>query len=205
MPQGHLAKYAFKPKQEEVPMIDLRKASSYNIPELNKLRRKLAKRANQRLLRLEREGMTDAYAYSQTMLYLYNNNRTRFYEGTRNLSITELKSELEELSAFLGAKSSTVGGIREIRRSTAQHFREQFGIEINDVDDFYKFLSSETYQHLVRMNEPSEFLIEFYDRAVEKGVKKKDIEKALQDFEKGKIEGWDELYDRVGMNFIDYI
>ena len=123
MAQGHLAKYAFKRKEEEIPIIDMRKASSYNLAELNKLRRRLAKRANQRMREIERVGYTDAYVYATTMCgYLQPTERTRFYEGTRQMDLFTLREELNELRWFLNAKTSTVGGIRAFERKTSNQF-----------------------------------------------------------------------------------
>lgn len=199
---GHLAKYAFTRKEEEIPLIDMRKASSYDLDELNKLRRRLAKRANQRLRDIERAGYTDAYVYASTMSgYLLPSERTRFFEGTRNLDLRSLKTELDELRWFLNAKTSTVGGIRKFERDTSQKFAELGSFQKNPVL-FWKYMSSAAVKHLKKLGYSSEELIEFYDFATENKVGYDDIEDALKAFEKGEIEGWDELYKRAGLSYI---
>lgn len=199
---GHLAKYAFKRKEEEIPLIDMRKASSYNLDELNKLRRRLAKRANQRLRDIERAGYTDAYVYASTMSgYLLPSERTRFFEGTRNLDLRSLKTELDELRWFLNAKTSTVGGIRKFERETSQKFAELGSFQKNP-DLFWKYMSSASIKHLKKLGYSSEELIEFYDFATESRVGYGDIMTAVRDFEQKNIDSWDELYSRVGLSYI---
>lgn len=199
---GHLAKYAFKRKEEEIPLIDMRKASSYDLNELNKLRRRLAKRANQRLRDIERAGYTDAYVYASTMSgYLLPSERTRFFEGTRNLDLRSLKTELDELRWFLNAKTSTVGGIRKFERETSQKFAKLGSFQKNP-DLFWKYMSSAAVKHLKKLGYSSEELIEFYDFATESRVGYDDIMSAVRDFEQKKLDSWDELYSRLGLSYI---
>lgn len=205
MAQGHLAKYAFKRKEEEIPIIDMRKASSYNLAELNKLRRRLAKRANQRLREIERAGYTDAYVYATTMSgYLQPTERTRFYEGTKQQDLFTLREELNELRWFLNAKTSTVGGIRAFERETSKQFANLPSFKKSS-DLFWKYMSSASVKHLKKMGYSSEELIEFYDYSTENRVGYDDIIKALRDFERNEIDSWDELYNRVGLSYIEHL
>lgn len=203
MAQGHLSKYSFKRKEEEIPIIDMRKASSYNLAELNKLRRRLAKRANQRMREIERAGYTDAYVYATTMSgYLQPTERTRFYEGTRQMDLFTLREELNELRWFLNAKTSTVGGIRSFERETSKQFANLKSFK-KSPDLFWKYMSSASVKHLKKMGYSSEELIEFYDFASENRVGYDQIMDALKDFEKGEIDSWDNLYSKVGLSYIE--
>lgn len=203
MATGHLAKYAFKRKEEEIPLIDMRKASSYDLAELNKLRRRLAKRANQRMREIERAGYTDAYVYATTMSgYLQPTERTRFYEGTRQMDLFTLREELNELRWFLNAKTSTVGGIRAFERETSKQFANLKSFK-KSPDLFWKYMSSASVKHLKKMGYSSEELIEFYDFASENRVGYDQIMDALKDFEKGEIDSWDNLYSKVGLSYIE--
>lgn len=90
--------------------------------DLMKMRRTLAKRANQRILRLERHSdsvtgeSVDYGAISKAKNYLAKQGRNRFSESKspKNLSgaqnLNALKREIGELQNFLKSKSSTVGG-----------------------------------------------------------------------------------------------
>ena len=203
MATGHLAKYAFKRKEEEIPLIDMRKASSYDLAELNKLRRRLAKRANQRMREIERTGYTDAYVYATTMSgYLQPTERTRFYEGTRQMDLFTLREELNELRWFLNAKTSTVGGIRAFERETSKQFANLKSFK-KSPDLFWKYMSSASVKHLKKMGYSSEELIEFYDFTTENRVGYDQIMGALKEFEKGEIDSWDNLYSKVGLSYIE--
>lgn len=203
MPQGHLAKYAFKRKEEEILVIDMRKASSYNLAELNKLRRRLAKRANQRMREIERAGYTDAYVYATTMSgYLQPTERTRFYEGNREMDLFTLREELNELRWFLNAKTSTVGGIRAFERETSRQFAALPSFQ-QSPNLFWKYMSSASMKHLKKLGYSSEELVEFYDFATENKVGYDQIMRALEDFEKGEIDSWDSLYSKVGLSYIE--
>lgn len=204
MKEYNLAKYAFKRKEYNIPLIDLRKKDSYDLKELNAIRRRAAKAANQRLRGIEAAGETEGYVYSQTMVYLINKNRGRFIESNRQLNIYELKDELEELNAFLRAKTSTIGGIRKYQRDTATIFKEKFGVQLRDPVAFSRFLSSEQYKKVVEQV-GSEFLVEFYDRAIEAQVNEQDILDALDLYEKGTIDNWGDLYRQIGLEFVDYL
>lgn len=203
MAEGHLAKYAFKRKTEEIPVIDMRKASTYNLAELNKLRRRLAKRANERLRGIERAGYTTAYVYATTMSgYLQPSERTRFYEGNRQMDLFTLKEELNELRWFLEAKTSTVGGIRAFERETSKQFANLNSFQKSS-ELFWKYMSSASVKHLKNMGYSSEELIEFYDFASENKVGYDQIMVALKEFEKGEIDSWDNLYSKVGLSYIE--
>lgn len=203
MAVGHLAQYAFKRKEEEIPIIDMRKASSYDLKELNTLRRRLAKRANQRLRDIERAGLTDRYVYQNIMsAYLQPTERNRFYEGSRQMDLFTLREELNNLRWFLAAKTSTVGGIRKFERETSKQFANMPSFK-KSPDLFWKYMSSATVKHLKKIGVSSEEIIEFYDFATENKVSYGDIMDSLKQFEKGEIEGWDDLYAKVGLSYIE--
>lgn len=87
--------------------------------ELVKAVRRAAKAANQRLLRLERAGLTKGvYATAQKNL----GKRRRFKEKPDKMSLGQLRTEYVNIREFLVAKTSTVQGQRDTdwkRYSTA--------------------------------------------------------------------------------------
>ena len=201
MPKYNLSEYAFKRKEEEVPLIDLRRRySDEEMAQFNETRRRLAKRANARLLGFERAGLDTTYVYKTTMKYLLDNDRMRFSES-RTVDKYTLKKDLAELSAFLKAQTSTVGGyrayLRRVKKKLAKH-----GIDADEFDDFIAFMSSsEAKQAMHQVS--SDFLVEFFDRANDAGVSIDDLKEALQEYNEGNIDGWDEVYEYVGLSFIE--
>ena len=89
-----------------------------------KLSKEYAKRDNVRLATLEKAGQTK-YVYKKVKKYLRQNNREKFYEGTKFSSNAELNRQLMELSYFLNAKTSTLKGIQEIQKERVKSFMEK--------------------------------------------------------------------------------
>lgn len=201
MAKYNLSEYAFKRREEEVPLVDLRRSySDSEMQELQETRRRLAKRANSRLLRLERAGLDTTHVYKTTMNYLLDDGRMRFSER-RNVDIRTLKSDLAELGAFLKAKTSTVGGYRAYERQVQKTLNEKYGIDSGEFDDFIAFMSSESAKRAMSQVS-SDFLVEFFDRASDAGVTLEEMIEALAEYNEGKIEGWDEVYEYVGLSFL---
>lgn len=107
--------------------------------------RRLAKRANQRLVRLEqfsqREGNRDAlrYAYARAQRDIQafrGENATRWTENINKAgTIEEVKAQISDIRRFLEADTSTIGrthgtkGIRGIYDERAAQFNENMGTD----------------------------------------------------------------------------
>lgn len=130
--------------------------TDWDLDQLVAYRRKLAKRANQRIVRIEQAGYNPAanatgnYAYK----YLQRTGRNRFSERKTPLDAKTLTgmynreyAEIANLERFLQSKTSTVGGIREVQYSVKQTFKQRYGIDVsnkavNDVlVNHFKFLT----------------------------------------------------------------
>ena len=161
---------------------------SYSVDELQRMRRALAKRANQRIVRLERGeskvtgekwnifgAVTEVYDY----LNRQKEGRTRFRETAKALTDSQaLKREITVLQGFLGRKSSLVSGMKEIEEKRISSFEsgkwgtkwKKTGIpnkplHFTSNKEFYDFLNSETFNGLVSAGFTSEQLVELYDSA----------------------------------------
>lgn len=161
---------------------------SYSLDELQRIRRTLAKRANQRIVRLERAeskvtgekwntfgAVTEVYDY----LNRQKSGRTRFRETTQAFTDPQaLKREITVLQGFLGRKSSLVSGMREIEQKRISSFEtgkwgmkwKKTGIpnkplHFTSNKEFYDFLNSETFKGLVSTGFTSEQIVELYDSA----------------------------------------
>ena len=161
---------------------------SYSLDELQRMRRALAKRANQRIVRLERGeskvtgekwntfgAVTEVYDY----LNRQKEGRTRFRETAKALTDSQkLKREITVLQGFLGRKTSLVSGMQEIEEKRITTFEtgkwgrkwKKKGIlnkplHFASNKEFYDFLNSETFKGLVSTGFTSEQLVEIYDSA----------------------------------------
>lgn len=197
----------FKPSEKIE--LDLR-GDFTSLDDLNKLRVKLARRANSRLLRLEKKAIkTDqkyiGWAYKPATRYTqkaYGSNR---FSTRKEISDDpfEVIEELEEIINFLNAESSTVTGVKNIESRITETFRKK-GLEVKNPKDFFDFLSSETYKQSEK-NLSSEQIQELFDRAVGVGKTVKQVKQTLEDFNKKKINTIDELYEDIGLDFWEYV
>ena len=172
---------------------------SASMEALQAVRRKLAKRANQRMLRLERSASpitgkayhVGAYDIAQAEL----GDRKRFSEKLNySTDITELKKEIGQLQAFLNAKSSTVAGnkqIEEARIATLTDLgRDEEGhTPISEATarsaGFYDFISSKAFIYLSEKQVDSEGLQEIYDYYTEKkGLSYEDVQDIVDEYYK---------------------
>lgn len=161
---------------------------SYSLDELQRMRRALAKRANQRIVRLERGSSKVTGEKWNTFgavmdVYDYLNNqkegRTRFRETAKALTDSQsLKREITVLQGFLGRKTSLVSGMQEIEDKRIATFESgKWGtkwkkrgvvnrpLHFASNKEFYDFLNSETFKGLVSTGFTSEQLVELYDSA----------------------------------------
>lgn len=161
---------------------------SYSIDELQRMRRALAKRANQRIVRLERGeskvtgekwntfgAVLEAYDY----LNRQKEGRTRFRESKNAMTdVQNLKREITVLQGFLGRKTSLVSGMKEIEQKRISTFESgKWGMKwkkkgilnkplhFSSNKEFYDFLNSETFTGLVSTGFTSEQIVELYDSA----------------------------------------
>lgn len=164
--------------------------SDLNIESQKSLLRKYAKRANQRLVRLEKAGLNH-YAYSNAMAYLRDSGKRRFSEsiGTiGKMTNFQRKTELSAIMEFLGAKTSTVGGYKAILKSNAKRLADK-GINI-DNEDFFTFLRSDEYKS-AKSKLGSEQVMENVDQALSQGI---GLDSIIEDFR---------LYNSGAMTFQD--
>lgn len=170
---------------------------SASMEALQVVRRKLAKRANQRMVRLERSASpitgkayhVGAYDIAQAEL----GGRKRFSEKLNySTDITELKKEIGQIQAFLNAKSSTVAGnkqIEENRIATLTNLgRDEEGhTPISESTarsaGFYDFISSKAFIYLSEKQVDSEGLQEIYDYYTEKkGLSYEDVQGIVDEY-----------------------
>lgn len=147
------------------PKIPLATAGVYtnvklmNTSEQLELRRKLAKRINQRMVRLEKKGLTKGAAYAdyQDLLNKFFDGAKRIPENTkiyRYLPRTELKS----MQTLLREKTSTVQGWNDIMDARVRTIKERYGVEFNDNYELYDFITSLEFKNLSKLYDSKQAL-----------------------------------------------
>lgn len=186
-----------KIEHPNIPGTEL-KAADLSAASAASVLRQLAKRANQRLVRLERAGQTQ-YAYGIAKKYLQDIGRNRFAETEKrikNLTRSQLTSEINAAIEFLTAKTSTLSGIKAVQKSAVDRLR---GMGYNvDNGDFFAFLKSDEYKAALRKITSDEIMRQL-DEALYTGVSLDTIiadyrdylsgEKTFQEIEKSEKTG----------------
>lgn len=189
--------------------------SSYTIDQLQQMRRKLAKRANQRIVRLERaeslvsgESLANFGAIEKVNQYLQKQGKEgklRFSERQQvAMSSRELKREISELQNFLNAKTSTVSGAHKIERLRIDTFKKK-GIEFASNKEFYDFLNSDVYQKAITGFDSST-IVDVYDKAKKVTNKSGEevynddkIKEVILDYISGEKTSVKGLYEKFGL------
>lgn len=193
--------------------------------------RTLAKRANQRLLSLERaksevsgKSLSSTGAYQKYALPLLEaQGRRRFKEGGYSkMAYSEVADQIVGLQKFLSAKTSTVGGQKAAEASRIATFKSgKWGthnsalgdtggsnraISVADTDTFYDFLNSRLYDDLKAIGISSDKIIEIYDELRE-SLSEEDIIERLDDaygkFLEEREAGLSEFSDFLGISPFD--
>ena len=172
-----------------------------SMQELQAERHRLAKIANQRLLSLEKADR-DYWAYDRAVLYTQRTrNRNRFSEAKNwKGTIQGLKYEVQRLSDFLDAKTSTVSGSRAVEKNIKNTLRLEHGWQSVDNKSFYNLLQTQQYKQAANKYLSSEILIDYIDRRVERGDTEEDIKKAIEAYNREEIHNVDELFKNAGMS-----
>lgn len=188
--------------------------NQYSTAQLQEIRRKLAKRANNSLRDLSRNSspitgeVYNSYGAAVDALdYLKARNRRYFSESlTLTENRTVLKAEIQRLQYFLTRPSHTVKGQREIEQKRIETF-EKKGIHFASSKEFYQFLNSGTFQSLRKLQYSSEQLIEDYERAREQGMTNDQVmeklSNALDAFRKGEKVTQKNLWEHLDISPFD--
>lgn len=113
------------------------------------LRRKLAKRINQRMVRLESKGLTQGGAYAD-----YQNILNRFFGGAKRIpeSLNIYKhlprTEVSAMQKLLKEKTSTVQGWNEVMTARVQTMYERYGIRFKSNQELADFIRSIEFQEI---------------------------------------------------------
>ena len=167
--------------------------------EVERLRVQLAKRANQRLVRLERRRASTGeklseigvaqYAYEQIRKIRHiettKSGKIRFRESPVK-DITSARQELFVLQSFLGQETSKAGVAARYVSETEKTFKEA-GIEVASFKAFYKFLNSSAFK-LLKEYLNSDDIIELYNKAYESGKSNAEIQRIISNYIKEREE-----------------
>lgn len=123
--------------------------SSKSDKELYAIRKKLAKRLNQRMRRLERAGI------DYGAIKMYREEVARYYTGNKGFKESlgktkgiSVKHEISLIQNLLNRPTSTRQGITRIRKKAMHTFEEKYGVKFKNVQEYEDFIESETWKKM---------------------------------------------------------
>ena len=148
--------------QSKIPLVTAGLYNNVNLmntSEQLELRRKLAKRINQRMVRLEKKGLTKGAAYAD-----YQDLLNKFFDGAKRIpENTKIykrlpRTELKAMQALLKEKTSTVQGWNEIMDARVRTIKERYGIEFKSNYELYDFITSLEFKNLSKLYDSKQAL-----------------------------------------------
>lgn len=129
--------------------------------------KKLSKRANQRLVRLEREFGKDTWASKKLRNRLESEPIQAWTHSGRikvnkSMSITQMRAVIKATEQFLVSKTSTVSGVKKVRKTTISGLARSLGTDEHELSNeeaetLYDMLSDDYVTDILRYIPASDF------------------------------------------------
>lgn len=123
--------------------------SSKSDKELYAIRKKLAKRINQRMRRLESAGI------NYGAIKMYKQDVARYYPGNKGFKESlgktkgiSVKHEISLIQNLLNRPTSTLQGIQKIRKKAMNTFEEKYNVHFKNVQEYEDFIESDTWKKM---------------------------------------------------------
>lgn len=182
-----------------------------NEQELARLYTSLAKRLNQRMLRLERAGFTSesggAYADYNVILKKFGYNKRirekiKLDYSDRNvlyMQFSSMRKQVHMMQNVLKEKSSTVPGWNSIIKKRREKLSE-YGLEFKDTSEMSAFFQSYAFE-LISLLYSSEQAVEFVGKALQDGDTMDEIISKLEEFrDRTDIDRADDVAKSLGFS-----
>lgn len=145
--------------------------------------KKLAKRADQRLVRIEKatsskKGMENLkkFAYQNAMEDIQRFGGKNRYNSNTPTTTQELKAKIRVIEKFLDYKTSTVTGTKQTYVKRVKTINEKYGTNFT-WEEFHDFILSEEWRKLSKYG--SKFILKAIGKLDKKGI---DLVKDLKEF-----------------------
>lgn len=129
--------------------------------------KKLSKRANQRIVRLEREFGKDTWATKKLRNKLEAEplqawSKTGRIKVNKSMTITQMKATIKATQQFLNSKTSTKRGIEQVKKTTIKQLAKSLGTDDEDLTNeeaeaLYNMLSDDYANDIMKYIPASDF------------------------------------------------
>lgn len=182
-----------------------------NEKELARLYTSLAKRLNQRMLRLEKAGFTSesggAYADYNVILKKFGykkriREKIKLDYSDRNvlyMQVSSMRKQVKMMQYILSEKSSTVPGWNSIIKKRREKLSE-YGLEFKDRSEMSAFFQSYAFE-LISLLYSSEQAVEFVGKSLRDGETMNEIISKLEEFrDRTDIDRADDVAKSLGFS-----
>lgn len=182
-----------------------------NEKELARLYTSLAKRLNQRMLRLEKAGFTSesggAYADYNVILKKFGykkriREKIKLDYSDRNvlyMQVSSMRKQVKMMQYILREKSSTVPGWNSIIKKRREKLSE-YGLEFKDTSEMSAFFQSYTFE-LISLLYSSKQAVEFVGKSLRDGDTMNEIISKLEEFrDRTDIDRADDVAKSLGFS-----
>lgn len=182
-----------------------------NEKELARLYTSLAKRLNQRMVRLERAGFTSesggAYADYNVILKKFGykkriREKLKLDYSDRNvlyMQVSSMRKQVKMMQYILREKSSTVPGWNSIIKKRREKLSE-YGLEFKDTSEMSAFFQSYAFE-LISLLYSSEQAVEFVGKSLRDGDTMNEIISKLEEFrDRTDIDRADDVAKSLGFS-----
>ncbi len=199
-------KKGYIPTSQEVDRLYQRATSgdAAALQELGDLNNKLAKRANERMRDLERQGLEGTAAYNRAKYYIQDQDfgTGKYFSQSRKLDPDDLLMNIDNVSEYLRAETSTSAGERRRRQNISDSLENKGffdDVAPEDVNDTKKqlldFFDTDAWEDIRKHNEggTNEMVAEAIE-AIENGALLGDLKRAFKDFQRGADTDYIEIW-----------
>lgn len=182
-----------------------------NEKELARLYTSLAKRLNQRMVRLEKAGFTSesggAYADYNVILKKFGykkriREKIKLDYSDRNvlyMQVSSMRKQVKMMQYILREKSSTVPGWNSIIKKRREKLSE-YGLEFKDTSEMSAFFQSYAFE-LISLLYSSEQAVEFVGKSLRDGYTMNEISSKLEEFrDRTDIDRADDVAKSLGFS-----
>lgn len=200
-------KKGYIPTSQEVDRLYQRATSGDNaaLQELGDLNNKLAKRANERMRDIERQGLKGTAAYNRAKYYIQDQDfgKGDYFSQSRKLDPDDLLMNIDNVSEYLRAETSTSAGERKRRQNISDSLENKGffdDVAPEDVNDTKKqlldFFDTDAWEDIRKHNKggTNEMVAEAVE-AIENGALLGDLKRAFKDFQRGADTDYIEIWE----------
>ena len=175
------------------------------LQELGDLNNKLAKRANERMRDIERQGLEGTAAYNRAKYYIQDQDfgGGKYFSQSRKLDPDDLLMNIDNVSKYLRAETSTSAGERRRRQNISDSLENKGffdDVAPEDVNDTKKqlldFFDTDAWEDIRKHNKggTNEMVAEAVE-AIENGALLGDLKRAFKDFQRGADTDYIEIWE----------